>query len=336
MTNSTTTDRRGILAINDGQPFGWVEDLAFGSHGFGTAMYVLGACACLVRFQADESPRCDVGNGERGMEATLFETPRGGWGAFLGIGERTAWRYLREHERAERIEKIEAAPGRRTSWAFTTSPLERRDYGERMRRIDLAPMGDPDWGDGTRAVWLALCQHARLPGKRKCYPSIERLSRDSGLDRRNVQRQLRRMIEGGYLARNLRAGSTVYALHPTGNAPPSAPNPCHQRRPSRAASAAPPVPPAPPTRATSAAPPVPPAPPEVEPLKLNFEVEPSKSSHSSATAPKRRDGARAPEGCIDENSPKVRQARRQAQRILERLEREQRPRETTEVDGEPT
>ena len=107
-----------------------------------------------------------------------------------------------------------------------------------MRRIDLAPMGDPDWGDGTRAVWLALCQHARLPGKRKCYPSIERLSRNSGLDRRNVQRQLRRMIEGGYLARNLRAGSTVYALHPTGNAPPSAPNPCHQRRSTRATSAA--------------------------------------------------------------------------------------------------
>ena len=298
-------------------------------------MYVLGACACLARFQAEAEPRFDVGNGERGMEAILFGTPRGGWGAFLGIGKRTAWRYLRELERAGRIEKLEVTPGRRTSWTFTTSPLERREYGERMRRIDLAPMGDPEWGDGTRAVWLALCQHARLPDKRECYPSIERLSRDSGLDRRNVQRQLRRMISGGYLARIFRAGSTVYALHPTGDAPPSAPNPCHQRRPTRAVSAAHSCHHRRPTRATSAALPVPPAPPEVESLKLNFEVEPSKSSHSSATAPERRDGARAPEDCIDENAPHVRQARRQVQRILGRLERERRVRRASNTDGEP-
>ena len=259
------------------------------------------------------------------MEATLFETPRGGWGLFLGIGDRTAWRYLHVHERAGRIEKFEAVPGRRTSWAFTTSPLERLDDGERTRRIELAPMGDPDWGDGTRAVWLALCQHARLPDKRECYPSIERLSRNSGLARRNVQRQLRRMIEGGYLARDLRAGSTMYALHPTGDVPPSAPNPCHQRRPTHATSAAPPMPPAPPTHATNAAPPMPPAPPEVESLKLSFEGRALKLSVSSAIAPERRNGARAPESCIDENSPKVRQARQQAKRIRERLAREQEP-----------
>ena len=316
---------RGILAINDGRPFGWVQSLVFASHGFGTCMYVLGACACLARFQA-------VG-GERGMEATLFETPRGGWGAFLGIGERTVWRYLRELERDGRIEKFDATPGLRTTWAFTTSPLERSDNGERMRRIDLAPMGDPHWGDGTRAVWLALCQHARLPDNRECYPSIKRLSQDSGLVRSNVQRQLRRMIEGRYLARTFRAGSTVYALHPTGDAPACAPDPCHQRGPPYATNAALHVPPARSPHATDAALPMPPALPEVEPLKLNFEVEPSKSSLASATAPERRGGREiCPEGCIDENSSNVKQARQYARRIRERLERERQDRENPDTD----
>ena len=255
---------RGILTINDGHPFGWIDDLIFGARGFGTAMYVLGACACLARFQARTNPDYTHGTGESGMEAVLFQTPRGGWGRFLGIGNRTAWRYLAQLEREGRIEKYADAPGKATVWALPISPLDKRENGEPARRIELAPMGDPEWCDGTRAVWVALCRYARLPERNTCNPAIGTLAKDSGIDRRNVQRQIRRMVRGGYLAQTFRRRSSTFTLYPTGNAP---------KVETRATIAAPPVPPAPPhpchkrrpTRATSAAPPVPPAPPEVEP-----------------------------------------------------------------------
>ena len=165
------TAPRGILEINEGRPFGWIERLEFGRHGYGTCMYVYAACAALVRYQAEAgSGRFDSEfNGERGMEATIFETPRGGWGKFLGIGERTAWRYLADLEREGFIEKWASEPGRRTTWALSTSPLEKREEGKLGLRVELAPMGDPEWTDGTRAVWIA-CRRRDLRAPRCRYP----------------------------------------------------------------------------------------------------------------------------------------------------------------------
>ena len=196
----------------------------------------------------------------------------------------------------------------------------------------LAPMGDPHWGDGTRAVWLALCQHARLPDNWECYPSIKRLSQDSGLVRATCNAATPD-DQGPLLGADIPCRFNRVCPPSDRRCAACAPDPCHQRGPPYATNAALHVPPARSPHATDAAPPIPPARPEVEPLKLNFEVEPSKSSLVSATAPERRGGREiCPEGCIDENSPNVKQARQYARRIRERLERKRQDRENPDTD----
>ena len=267
----------GILAINNGRPFAWIERLEPTAHGGATRIYVYGAAHALARYQAESDWA------ERGMESSAFETPRGGWGRFLGMGDRHARRCVADLVRHGLVD-----PFGRMQYTLHARPLELRDEGKLGLRLELGPMAMPGWNDGMRAAWIALCSFAGADTL-QCFPGVATLTDRARLDRRNLQRALRRIESSGFLRVEQRQRSSLYTLCPDGGyrtpAPPlpdvSAAPTGRERRPNRT-----------------------PAPPKLEPLTTT-------SNMSPLTALAKREGHRS-SGLINEDSPEVKRKREQA------------------------
>ena len=196
----------GIRRINNGRPFAFVERDSPAVFGGGTRLYVYGALRALATFQGSGD--------ETGMAATWFQTPRGGWGDFLGVSDRNARRCIASLEREGRIKRTGSGGWHRAEWFLATSGLELRDVGMPRLRLELAPMATPEWGDGARRVWSALCWYAD-GASLSCFASRKTLATVAGLDWRNVTRHLGRMERDGWINVEVRPGrSSTFVLFP--------------------------------------------------------------------------------------------------------------------------
>ena len=323
MADSSIGAHPGILAINGGRPFAWIERFRLTGRRGGTLLYVYGALHALARYQAESE------HAERGMESIAFETPRGGWGRFLGLSERNAQRYVRKLKRMDLIQRSDFGLfGERACWFLHENALALRDEGRLGLRLELGPMAAPGWSDGMRAVWIALCVRADSKTL-QCFPGLATIAADAGLDRRSAQRALRRIERDGFLRVEQRRRSSLYTLLPSeGYATSAAPR-------------MPPAPPqgmtpAPPPYDTSAAPPMTPAPPKLEPVIGTYGLEQENRNLLTAHAPRHEGaidtfdqvfgdifdtGGRTIEGTaavVNEDDPEVQRRRRQAADIVAR------------------
>lgn len=111
----------------------------------------------------------------------------------------------------------------------------------------MSAVFDSNLPSTQRLVMLSLADHADDDGR--CYPSISRLCKRTGLSERAVQSNLKRLQSDGYLTIKKNAGpkgSNVFFVHPTpaANAPPqqmhpaaNAPLPPQEMHPTPAADA---------------------------------------------------------------------------------------------------
>ena len=217
-----------LADVNGGRPFAWLPANVFNSGDplNGTERYVLTALYATTRFQDSTA----------GQEASYVETPAVGWGLWLGVSERTARRSFERLIATGRMFREDS--GRRGQWELADSALVLRDESGLGLRIDLAPMTQPGWTCAMRAAWIALCGFAREErGRLECYPSIRRLAEAAGIDRRNVQRAMRRLEAAGFVGIRQRRGTALFSLFPLGGAPDTGQNrhpyTGHNRRPSR-------------------------------------------------------------------------------------------------------
>ena len=250
-----------LADVNGGRPFAWLPANVFGLGGplNGTDRYVLAALYATARFQDSTA----------GQDAAYVETPRGGWGGWLGIDDRTARRIFGRLIASGRLVRC-PFPDRRGTWELTETALVLREQSGLGLKIELAPMARPGWTSGMRSTWIALCGFARGDrGRLECYPSVRTLACAARIDRRNVQRAIRHLEAGGFVRMRQRRGTALFSLYPLGGAPDTGQNrrpyTGQNRRPSRTES--PPLPDriAAPTRTES--------PPELKPLNLNSELE---------------------------------------------------------------
>ena len=266
-----------LADVNGGRPFAWLPANVFNSGDplNGTERYVLAALYATTRFQDSTA----------GQEASYVETPAGGWGLWLGVSERTARRSFERLIVTGRMFREDN--GRRGQWELAESALVLRDESGLGLRIELAPMTQPGWTCAMRATWIALCSFARDIGSRsECFPSVARLADAAGMDRRNVQRALRRIETAGFVGIRQRRGTALFSLFPLGDAPDTGQNrrpyTGHNRRPSR--------PQSPPLPARIAAPTRPESPPKLESPNLNLQQEPLTGTKQLRS---RRSGANA-------------------------------------------
>ena len=206
-----------LREVGGGRPFAWLPT------GFlamldlnGTERFVLAALYATARYQDSTA----------GQEAAYVETPRGGWGPWLGLSERTARNAFSRLIEAGALHRL-AWGKRRGMWELDASALALKDAAGNLRhKVELAPMGYPGWTCAMRATWIALCWHAQNErGRLECYPGQKALAEGAGMARSSLQDALYRIKAAGFLQIRQRRGTSLYTLYPHGGAPDTGKNP---------------------------------------------------------------------------------------------------------------
>ena len=201
----------GILRINEGRPFVWIEGVIGTGATGGNLTFTYAAMRCLARVQFP-------GAGDSGMAAIGVETPSGGWGAFLGIPETTARRHVQSLVERGEVELEDKSRGRNPQWfSFDETDLELNAVGRLRCRVELGPMASARWNGSMRAVWIALGWHGREEsGWLSAWPSVARIGAVTGLGKRAVQSGLSRIDDEGLLWRRNTRGASTYILRTRG------------------------------------------------------------------------------------------------------------------------